>query len=263
MPSIVRWSRARGGVIEFGVMQRRYVGDIGDFGKYALLKALAGDELRLGVHWYLNAEEEANTDGKFTDYQHLRKYDPLLFDALQDLVRSGHRSVSAVERAGILPTNTLFYSSPLASGGGCDRAARRSAWNAGAVEVLAGADIVFMDPDNGLTRRPASLMGASAAKYVSPEEVGPYFRRGNSLIIYHHQTREKGGLAVTIPEKLALLRSLGCERPWAFVFRRISVRVYFIMPSRAHINILARLSSQFLDTPWGRDGHFQLELPSG
>ncbi len=117
-----------------------------------------------------------------------------------------------------------------------------------------------MDPDNGLSRLPASLMGAAAAKYVPPEEVGPYFRRGNSLIIYHHQTREKGGLAVTIPKMLALLRSLGCETPWAFVFRRISVRVYLIMPSPAHVNILERLSSQFLDTVWGLDGHFQLLL---
>ena len=31
-------------------MQNSYVGDIGDFGKYALLNALAGDELRLGVN---------------------------------------------------------------------------------------------------------------------------------------------------------------------------------------------------------------------
>ena len=252
----------QGRVIEFGVMQDRYVGDVGDFGKYALLKALAGAELRLGVHWYRNADEEGNTDGKFTDYQHLRNCDPPLFDALQDLVRSGRRSVGEVERAKILPANTLFYSIPLPSGDRWGRATRRAAWSARALEILAGADLVFMDPDNGLTRRPASFMGATGAKCVSPEEVRPCFRRGNSLIIYHHQTREKGGPAVTIPEKFALLRSLGCERPWAFVFRRISVRVYFIMPSRAHINILERLSSQFLDTPWGRDGHFQLELPS-
>jgi hypothetical protein len=243
-------------------MQDRYVGDIGDFGKYALLKALAGNELRLGVHWYLNAAEEANTDGKFTDYHHLRQCDTSLFDALQDLVQRGRRSVAEIERAMILPANTLFYSSPLSSRDRWDRATRRVAWNARALAVLEGADLIFMDPDNGLTHRPASLMGTAGAKYVSPEEVGPYFRRGNSLIIYHHQTREKGGLAATIPAKFALLRSLGCEAPWAFVFRRISVRVYFIMPSPAHLDILARRSSQFLETPWVRDGHFQLELAS-
>jgi hypothetical protein len=51
-----------------------------DFGKYALLEALAGEDLRLGVHWYLNADEEANTDGR-TRTPTLRS-SLLLFDLL-------------------------------------------------------------------------------------------------------------------------------------------------------------------------------------
>jgi hypothetical protein len=141
----------------------------------------------------------------------------------------------------------------LTSGGDRDRAKRRASWSARALEALTEADLLFMDPDNGLTRRPASQLGAAGAKYVSLEEVVPYYHRGNSLIIYHHQTREKGGLAVTIPEKFALLRSLGCESPWALVFRRMS---------RSHASILARLSSRFMDTRWGLCRHFEL-VPSG
>ena len=44
-------------------MRHEYVGDIGDFGKYALLKALAGNDLTLGVVWYLNVVNESNNDG--------------------------------------------------------------------------------------------------------------------------------------------------------------------------------------------------------
>ena len=44
-------------------MQNSYVSDIGDFGKYALLNALAGHELRLGVNWYLNADEKNSPHG--------------------------------------------------------------------------------------------------------------------------------------------------------------------------------------------------------
>lgn len=88
-------------------MQNRYVGDIGDYGKYALLNALASPKFTLGVHWYLNAYEEANADGRFTHYPQLRSCDPDLYDALQRIVRSGRRSVDAVERAGILPANTI------------------------------------------------------------------------------------------------------------------------------------------------------------
>jgi hypothetical protein len=202
------------------------------------------------------------TRTKFTDYPHLRACDPVLHDSLRSIVQSGRRSVDAVERAGILPANTVFFSQPCPSRDGWNRAAGRTAWNARALETLAGADLVFMDPDNGLTRQPASLIAGNWAKYVAPEEVTPYLRGGKSLVIYHHQTREKGGLAVTIPEKFALLRSLGCETPWAFVFRRVSVRIYFVVPSPAHVETLLRKSTQFLDTPWARDRHFEIQLPS-
>ena len=56
-------------------MQNRYTGDIGDFGKYGLLKApcLPGGgsdagELSLGVVWYLFADAESNTDGGLVHY---------------------------------------------------------------------------------------------------------------------------------------------------------------------------------------------------
>lgn len=60
-------------------MQNRYVGDIGDFGKYGLLKALAGHGLRLGVHWCLNTDDEDSSDGNLTDYLDLRACDPALY----------------------------------------------------------------------------------------------------------------------------------------------------------------------------------------
>ncbi len=56
-------------------MQDRYVGDVGDFGKYGLLRSLCrGDEhgaaLRLGVLWYRfdGDDSTAANDGRHTDY---------------------------------------------------------------------------------------------------------------------------------------------------------------------------------------------------
>jgi len=56
-------------------MQNRYVGDIGDFGKYHLLKILSqgngldnGGNLVLGVVWYLVPNENHNGDGKHIRY---------------------------------------------------------------------------------------------------------------------------------------------------------------------------------------------------
>lgn len=73
-------------------MQNRYVGDIGDFGKYHLLKSLCSGnddkgDLSLGVVWYLVPDENHNEDGKHIRYleqsasnlARFRKGDPLLF----------------------------------------------------------------------------------------------------------------------------------------------------------------------------------------
>lgn len=142
-------------------MQDRYVGDIGDFGKYGLLNALAGADLRLGVHWYLNADEEANGDGRFTDYLRIRGCDPQLYDALNDIVRRGRRRVAEVESAGILPSRTLYFSQPLRvrdARNREERLSRRADWNAKALETLAAAEMAFMDRDGGfpwLTASPA------------------------------------------------------------------------------------------------------------
>jgi hypothetical protein len=51
-----------------GLVQNRYAGDVGDYVKFGLLRALTGadDEpaLSLGVMWYLTADEDHNQDGK-------------------------------------------------------------------------------------------------------------------------------------------------------------------------------------------------------
>lgn len=49
-------------------MQNRYVGDIGDFRKYALLKNIAKTGLSMGVNLYLTPAESHNADGKHISY---------------------------------------------------------------------------------------------------------------------------------------------------------------------------------------------------
>jgi hypothetical protein len=137
-------------------MQNSYVGDVGDYGKYALLNALTGDDLCPGVNWYLNADTTKIGDGKFTDYRRLRYCDPALHDQLMAIVHAD-RSVVAVERSGILPPNTIFFSLPVSK--------PRAKWHGHALETLAGADLVFMDPDTGF--------GLAGPAYIVPEEVRP------------------------------------------------------------------------------------------
>ena len=95
-------------------MQHRYTADVGDSGKYALLNASTGADLRLGVMWYLNPVEEANADGRFTDYPVLKPCDPALHDKLSRILLHSRRSLSLkIEKSEILPSDTLFHCDPL------------------------------------------------------------------------------------------------------------------------------------------------------
>ena len=107
-------------------MQDRYVGDIGDFGKYGMLRWLSGitgdsmgDALKLGIVWYLNepTNKESKSDGSKTEYlkctdnnhQRFRVCDKDLYLVLKDLVDSDNRRVTAVKEKGILGS-AEFYS---------------------------------------------------------------------------------------------------------------------------------------------------------
>ena len=151
-------------------MQNRYVGDVGDFGKHGLLRYLtgmtAGDDLgplSLGVIWYLFHDEVHNNEGDLTAYlnrrpgddkSEYRNCDPELWETLRDLVhRPNTRCVHCVQMAGILPRNTEYFQAPLyymprmTPAIKCDL---RGFWLQQALQAVAAAELVFVDPDTGL-----------------------------------------------------------------------------------------------------------------
>lgn len=48
-------------------MKNQYFGDIGDYGKYGLLRHLAGQGLSISVNWYLTPKDTTN-DGSIRGY---------------------------------------------------------------------------------------------------------------------------------------------------------------------------------------------------
>jgi hypothetical protein len=87
-------------------VQDRYVRDIGDDVKLAILRALMPGE-RLGVAWWLYSDEAHNDDGRHINYLRnpgqWRAYDPGLFDGLAAIVADGRRRVLALQDDGLLP----------------------------------------------------------------------------------------------------------------------------------------------------------------
>ena len=138
-------------------MKNQYVGDIGDYGKYALLRALAC-RYSIGVNWYFTPDD-GRPDGKFVEYLK-NDTDPLdkeLYQKLKSLLILPdvnlcleNRNVKAIENSGILPDTTLFFNEVLDFTKIADRKACRECWMKRSFEALGKPDVIFLDPDNGL-----------------------------------------------------------------------------------------------------------------
>ena len=58
-------------------MKNQYFGDVGDYGKYGMLRFLADNGIKIAVNWYLTPDDGSN-DGKHITYledEKNRRYD--------------------------------------------------------------------------------------------------------------------------------------------------------------------------------------------
>jgi len=184
-------------------MQDKYAGDIGDFGKYGLLHELfkqAGGNICLGINWYYATREEIlNSDGNHIAYLNtknrgnvrFRSCFPNLYDNLRTIVRQNRRSIAEIGARGILPRETIFYSVAIPHSGdtAAERISLRQDWFEKSQSHLSQADIIFLDPDNGINLDPSKKADPNAVKYVFPDEIETYYGLGKSLIIYNHRDR--------------------------------------------------------------------------
>lgn len=176
-------------------MQDRYAGDIGDYVKLGLLRALLPDR-ELGVTWYLYPDEAHNSDGRHIAYlgdpNRWRNFDPELFDALKRVVRSD-RSTAGIERSGVI--SARFHRNPVlpSQAAGHTHESFRSAWFQELMTTLSGCDIVFADPDNGLVDDAPHRRRSRKHGKQLPLCEALALADGRTAILYHHNSRFKGG----------------------------------------------------------------------
>lgn len=71
------------------------------------------------------------------------------------------------------------------------RPSARAQWFENSLKSLAGATVVFFDPDNGIV--PTSIKSArsrKALKYAMLEEIETTYKNGSSVVIYNHRDRK-------------------------------------------------------------------------
>jgi hypothetical protein len=255
-------------------MQDRYIGDVGDFGKFGLLRALCGRDgsplLKFGVVWYRVPDESHNQDGKHLSYlqqsrtRDFRPCDPELYDTLRMLVLddsgaliSERRHTATIETSGLLPKGTVFFSEPLVfiQKNRDLRYKTRNTWLDRALSATACADAVFLDPDNGIECPSIRAHYSKGPKYAFWNEVQAFAERRQSVIIYHHLNH-----SCRIPEQREkLLAQLNGRLPKDFqtsmiIYRRGTSRAYVFALAPEHTKVLRNRLSEFLTSPWAQ--HF-------
>lgn len=125
-------------------MRDQYAGDVSDMLKFSFLRALADSDRTLGIAWYYVPGDDGRADGR-----HLEWRDEPAWQRLDSQLQAGlsalpERSIAALERSEIWPKGTLFHCQPMPP------RHQRMAWEMQKRAALKRADIIFLDPDNGL-----------------------------------------------------------------------------------------------------------------
>ena len=210
-------------------MQNRYVGDIGDFAKYGLLRAI-GKGRKLGVAWYLHPCSGPSGDGRHTQYlrrpDEWRRLDSELFEELRNIVDLNQRSVAAVQERRIL-RDAVFADEELRIEdvrNHC-RERWRQQWFKRVLKKLSRCDLVFADPDNGIVSdenfKPTRKSSAKSISVCEAKAISD----GRASVVYHHNTRRKGGHGKEIRHWMSELP--GCTSAWHW--RRWSCRTFFVI----------------------------------
>ena len=232
-------------------MKNQYVGDIGDYGKYGLLRFLASHGIKIGVNWFLT-ENDGSTDGKFTTYLKNpadRVYDPELFDALQNIADHPDKTVKMIKQAGIIPDAEFFGEMLKSSSLKADaREWNRRLWFNNSTLMLGNAELIFADPDNGISYRKTARTKDSE-KFILPEDVAEYYNSGRNVVYYCHKGRRKQ--EAWEQAKAEIRNHIRDAQILAVTFHRGTQRSYiFVLHPDCYMRY-EKIITAFLDSEWG------------
>jgi predicted RNase H-like HicB family nuclease len=192
-------------------MRDQYAGDVSDLLKFALLRALAGCDRNLGIAWYYVAGEDNARDGRhleWRDQPHWENLDPGLFKWLREVPRS----VSALESTEFWSTTVKFHRTPAPA------TEQRKTWAREKRLKLDGADIVFLDPDNGI--------GTASEKHATITELVALRSPGRSIGFITFPKRKKHSVQVVELHE-CLFRA-------ASFLRIVTIRTSVSVPSKSN-----------------------------
>ena len=200
-------------------MKNQYVGDISDYAKYIILKSLCGAGVSVDVCWMLT-RGDGSTDGKRTAYLdnlEYRDYDPMIFDNLRNIVKSGCRNVAQIESAGFFPAH---YFNQIK-------------------DVNLTSDLLFLDPDNGFEVNSIPRGRSGSERYVFWDDVSSVYNRGHSLMVFQYFPRVNRDRYM-FELSLKVRGNVGVGHTFHAYTKLVD---FLIIPQRKHLNAIERAMS--------------------
>lgn len=235
-------------------MKNQYIGDIGDYGKYGLLRFLSKNGIKIGVNWYLSEKDIIVIDGKINNYLNDERengdkcYDPELFDILKRFAFRDDKKVEQLEDNNIIP-NAVYYHDIIPTVSETARQERKSirdTWHNNALKALNGVELVFADPDNG-SAVDNKLTRKNGEKYAGIGELADYYNAKKDIVYYCHKARRKQSVWES---KMRELESIGAKII-VLTFHRGTQRSYIFAIHPERYEKYNELIEQFLSTNWG------------
>ncbi len=168
-------------------MKDQYAGDVNDYLKYSLLRALACVHPgTLQVCWMRTASDGGGDGGRLSyldDPDAHGDLDPSVFAALAEMVRRGRRSVKAIQAVGVLG-GARFYPRLLSDDLDVRERYFEEVWR-----WLGSEDLVFFDPDNGMEVPSVPRGRRNSSKYLFWHELERALGEQRSACVYQHFPR--------------------------------------------------------------------------
>ena len=219
-------------------MQRRHVGGIDDFAKFALLRHVMKNR-HLAVCWYLTGENEERKDRErhFDYLKHpddFRHFAPELFDQLAEFDGGSGGVVDPLvelQMTGILG-NAVFLRKKVPK-----RVSLRRLWADELVCSVRGANLVFLDPNYGIEG------SRLTNRHVALAEIAALRQRDRALII----GRRQSGRRSVVKFLADRMRSVGCD-PVEIIRLRFAASCFYVIAD--HDSAMAELIATFA-RKWG------------
>lgn len=174
-------------------MKDQYFGDVNDYCKYGLLRVIAiSTELKIGICWMLTPSDSTTHGGKrgYLGNAKMASFDPELYKKLKSLEGVVPLSVGLARTNAIIP-NTSYYDAILDDEGTVkDRLQQRTRYFTEALQRLAGCEMLFYDPDNGIEIKSVQKGQKKSNKYIYWDEVKQAIDINHSVLVYQHFPRE-------------------------------------------------------------------------